>query len=689
MPSRCLALLLGTALCSAAWGASSDDARALYDKYMDFRSLVKDCDFATHWDADGSNLIAGPAAPPAQPAEDPAAEAFGLSTHARFTPRSFKHQMFLAGEIDDHEVMSPDSEWLASIQDYDISLRSTRDGRAVALTKGGTVKVAWDFETNDSVAWSPDSLHLLASKVDRSKVFRMPQVHFLKRNEEVAFFYDQKAGAPLDHPEFYILSTLGQEAVHVDLGDTSDQYFRILSWLPDSSGLLMARFTRDFKRVDVMFVNARSGASRVVMSETSRTFVRLQHEIIFGGGDVGFTLLPGSRGFLWQSERDGWNHLYFYDLQGRLQRQLTRGSFPVKRVVGIDESGGWVYFLASAEARLYDQHLYRVRLSGGKMERLTEGEGTHEVALSPSKKTFRDVYSTVSRPPVTELRSVEGKRIKQLAAADISTLQAAGWVAPEEFWVKAADGSTDVRGVMYRPFDFDPQRHYPILEYIYGGPQVAIAPTQFCPRPVKDLMLPQAIAHLGYVVVIIDGRGTPGRSKAFQDVVYGEWGDHVVADHAAAIRQLVARNSYLDGSRVGVWGRSWGGHFALRLLAQAPDVYKAAVSIVPAFDAYAGILYEPFLDLPERNKAAYEAASIFRLAKDVKHPIMLMGGTSDSTYPDIMKMVAALTDANVPYELQLFPNQEHQIVGPAGDYQRDSLIRFFGRHLASSGANAQ
>lgn len=609
---------------------------------------------------------------------------FGTSARDRMNPRAFRRESFMVGSADQLEVRSPDGKAFASLRDGNIWLRSTVDGRDTALTGDGGGDITWDFETGVRSTWSPDGRHLFAFKYDRSKVPKIPVVHVLKREEEVQWWRFQKAGAPLDRAEVFIVPVLGKDPVRVELGDTTDRYFRALGWLPDSSEALFARFTRDYSRVDVMAATP-DGAVRTLFTETSRTFIRIQHDTIWGDGDMGFTPLPASKQFLWLSERDGWKNLYLYDLQGKVIRQLTRGEQYVHSVVGVDEAGGWVYFMASAEPRPYDTHLYRVPLRGGKLARLTEGAGTHRVMLAPSKQFFVDTWSAIDRPPRAELRRVDGTSVQVIETADTTRLHDVGWTAPEEFTVKAADGTTTLWGVMYKPHDFDPQRKYPLLEYIYGGPQSHNLPRDFCgsgSMALRDPNFPRALAQLGYLVVTVAGRGTPWRSKAFHDVAYGEWSEHVVKDHAGAIGQLIASRDYIDARRVGIFGRSWGGYFSFRLLAEASAVYKAAVSIVPAFDPHGGMLYEPYLGLPERNPDAYRRAEAFHLAPQVKGSLLMIGGTSDtSTYYDILRMTNALVEAGVHHDVLILPNQEHMFGGPAADFAREATIRFFERTL--------
>jgi dipeptidyl-peptidase-4 len=697
------------------WRGNSFDDR--FQQFLNFGSLVDGCAPSVEFLPDGSGVAfpdpdptahvsvhvdalsgarttvpvgaGGAAGAASATSRDPQA---GAAMHA--TPTTFKREAYMIGLVDAAEVASPDHRWFALLRDGNLWLRSTADGRAIALTNDGTADVSWDLESGARNPWSPDGLRLFAIKFDRSKVFKTPSLHYSKRSDEVSYTRFQQAGGALDRAELYLVPVLGKPPLRIDVGDTTDQYFRLLGWRPDGSEVLIARLTRDYARIDVLAVHALTGVVRTVLTETSPTFVRLQHEVLWSG-DAGFTMLPDGHRFLWKSERDGWNHLYLYDLAGKLERQLTRGHSPVHEIARVDAPGGWVYYTASEEGRPYDVHLYRVALRGGEATRLTAGEGRHSVRFAPSGAFFVDTYSSVRSAPRSELRRADGTRIAVLFEADIRRLRALGWVPPEEFTVKAADGVTDLAGVLYRPDDLDPGRRYPLIEYIYGGPQVANLPTTFCgDGPVSlgphEVNFAQALAKTGYVVVMIAGRGTPGRSKAFQDAVYHEWADHVVADHAGAIRQLLAARPYLDSTRVGIYGRSWGGYYTFRLLADRPDVYRAGVSISPGYDPYNGILYEPYLGLPDVNRDPYEAASPFRLAKNVKGDLMLMGGTSDyATYGDVMRMVGALVEAKVHHELVLLPDQPHGFSGPAAEFADSEIRRFFDTHFGTVPAPAR
>ncbi len=565
------------------------------------------------------------------------------------------------------ETPSPDGRHLVSTRDGNIVLRSRYDGRERLWTSDGTPDVHWRFDPHDPAAdrlgwaspvtnWSPDGTRLAAYRVDVSGVAPVPKIHYLGDQDQVEFRQRPKAGATLERATLAVLDVHGTPPVEIDLGDTTDCYPVYAGWLPDGSELLVVRMSRDCRQLDVFAADPATGSVRPLFSETGETFLRIHHDVWFGR-KAGLWPGPDGTQLVWLSDRDGWLHLYAYDLDGKPLRQLTSGAWPVKTVQRI--AGGFVYFTAHHDqARPYDVHLCRVPVDGGEVTRLTDGDGLHRPALSPDAGAFVDTWSTPSQPPVSALRRADGTVLAELSRADTTALDELGWVPPEQFTVTAADGETELWGVMFFPGDFDPARRYPLVEYVYAGPQEEVNTTDwaggFFTRPAR------ALAQLGYVTVLLDARGTPGRSKAFHDAVYGDWAGARVADHAGAIGQLVERHDFLDADRVGVMGHSWGGYSAFRLLADRPDVYRAAVANSPAFDTYASVLYECYLGLPQQNPDVYAAADALPLAAELQGALMIACGTSDhQTWTDAIKMTEALVRAGKPHEFVILPGQPH------------------------------
>jgi dipeptidyl aminopeptidase/acylaminoacyl peptidase len=657
-------------------------------------SLLPGTPFVPEWNEDGTDAkpvdVAALMAAAASAEVDVIGDFLGTSQAKRTTPRTYWRPLPLVDPIEVPELLSPDGRQFIGLDASNIYARSTKDGRRFALTTDGIPEHEWRFDgaAPEAVAlglqaavanFSPDGAKLAAYKVDFAGVAQLPQTHYLKRNDEVLHRYHCKAGGVLERVSLHLVDLYGRPPVEVDLGDTTDTYPVFAGWLPDGSEVLVFLMSRDCRRVDVLAADARSGATRHLFTESGDTFVRIQHDVYYER-KLGLTVLPD--GVLWLSERSGWNHLYRYDLDGKLVAQLTDGAFRVDGVVGVVD--GHVYLTARTDsARPYDVHVCRVPLDGGKLEVLTgDAPGVHSALLSPSGMTFLDTVSTVTSVPTTFLRTADGTLVREVFRPDTAAVDALCLTTAEEFSVKAADGETDLWGVLLKPRDFDPSRSYPVIEYVYGGPQLQAAPHGWVLSAMG--VRAQALTELGACVVFLDARGTPGRSKAFHDAVYKDWAGTLVADHAAAITQLTERFSFLDGSRVGVTGGSWGAYTSTRLLADRPDVYAAAVSFAPGYDPYSSVLYECYLGLPQDpgGKAIYDAANVLERAGAVTKPLLLAGGTSDhATWSDAVKMSEALIQAGVDHDFVVLPEQYHgfDLVHERFFYRK--LAAFFARHL--------
>ena len=594
----------------------------------------------------------------------------------RTTPRMVRTG-FPETTPDVFELRSPTGEWLLTERDDDLALRSTVDGRTVGLTSGGTAEARWDAA---GARWSPDGLRVAALHVDNRGVTRVPVLHWLKPTEEIEWHYFTRTGGRLPVTSLGVIDLPSKRVVTADLGPEPEPYLSIVDWSPDGSSVLVLAMNREFKRLRLLEVDAATGKTRVILTENQETFIR-GIDIYPRWQDI-ITAVGDGKRLVVISERDGWDHLYLYAMDGSLVRRLTAGSWPVLRVVAVDRSRGWVYFTGHAEPRRYDMHLYRVNLDGTGFARLTEGDGLHAAVLSPSKEFLLDTYSTVARPPVVELRTTGGKRLQTLSTASIDELVGLGWTPPEEVVVKAADGSTDLHGVLFKPMRFDRTKKYPIVEYIYGGPQGVVTPRTFTVGAWQ-----QALASVGFVVWVVDTRGTPERGKAFQDFTYRHFGAIQIPDHVAALKNAAASRPYMDLSRVGLYGWSWGGYMTLRGMLLAPDVYQVGVSIMPVVDLddHMGTPLEPYMGLPSDNPAGYLAGSNLTRIGDLRGPLMLIHGTSDvdATFSTTMKLVDALTRAGKPYDLIVVPELNHSVTSPPRDYWMGRMWRYLADHLGA------
>jgi dipeptidyl aminopeptidase/acylaminoacyl peptidase len=608
----------------------------------------------------------------------------------RAEPRRFGKESFTTlGEMWVPESPSLDGQWRAAMADGDVVLRAAIDGQTVKLTDDGTRDVFWDVETVRWRPWSPDSQRLVVQRVDTTGMARIPTIHWLKPLEQAHEVITLPAGGVINRNEVFIATVPDGRRVEVDLGDTTDRYPVVYGWLPDGSELLVAVYDRLFSQVELFAADPATGSTRLVLREVSETFLT-NHHFALWGTDTGFRLLPDGSGFLWRSERDGWAHLYRYDLDGSLRGQLTSGAFPVLGVTAVDQAGGWVYFQAHGDQdRPYDNHLYRVPLDGGAIEQLTEGKGRHAIALAPGCECFVDVFSSVDTPLQSVLRASDGRLLRVLAEADVSRLEEVGWTPSREYVVKAADGETDLWVTLHFPFDFDPARRYPLVEHIYGGPQAlqramdfGVEASPYGPDTSVRVNFARALAQLGCIVLTMDGRGTPGRSKAFHDAVYRGWGTFEIDDHAAAIRQLAEHESFIDLDRVGVMGASWGGHYGFRALTQGADLYRAGIVEVPGFESRSLTLYEPYLGLPADNPDLYETADCFALVDRLRGSLLMTGGLNDTcTQKDYYRMSELLVRRGVQHDTMTFPNAGHAYPATSMRYDNELKARWLREQL--------
>lgn len=600
---------------------------------------------------------------------------------SRMVPRRIRD---VRGISATEEVLSPDGRWFATLKGQNLWLRSTVDGSEVQLTSDGVKDYEWVLGWGDTVKWSRDSSKLAVKKADYRRVPRIPLVHWLGRTEEVEWYpFARKPGLPIARVQLFIIDIRSQKRVRVDTGEEPDQNIHLLEWLPDGTHLLFFRSRAYDPNLELVVADSTTGSTRVVLTEEHPVPVRRMFTRPFT-----FTLLEDGKRFLWVSQRSGWKHLYLYDMNGGLIRQLTEGEFPVVGVAAVDEKAGWIYFIAQGDKqRVYDTHLYRVNMEGKGFTRLTEAGGQHEIQIAPSKEIFLDTHSSVDRAPVVELRRADGNLLQTPSTANVDALKELHWTLPEEFVVKAADGKADLYGVLYKPYDFDPDKKYPVILYAGGVVRTFTGSGERENQPVW----PQAIAQLGFITFTVDVREPmPMRSRGgeFDRVTARTFGRYEVSDYAAALKGLAAERPYMDLSRVGVFGGSYGGYHAIRAMLQAPNVFHVGVAVAAITDSYGHPNFF-MLGSPQSNKEAFEYASNLPLAGNLKGRLLLIHGTHDISVPfsHTMKMIGALTRAGKPYDLMILPEWDHwgDYSGRGNEllerYRLEAIRRYFQEHL--------
>ncbi len=370
---------------------------------------------------------------------------------------------------------------------------------------------------------------------------------------------------------------------------------------------------------------------------------------------------------IWFSERDNWGHLYLHDLtNGREKHPITSGDGSVTQVLRVDERTRMIYFQAVGREKgrdPYFRHFYRIGLDGKNLRLLTPADADHDVTLSPSGRFFVDTYSTPDAPPTTELRDADGTLVLALEKADISRLLATGWKPPQPFTVKARDGQTDLYGLMYKPATLDTSKKYPIINHIYPGPQTgSVGGRQFSPARGDA----QALAELGFVVVEIDGMGTPWRSKKFHEAYYGDMGDNTLPDQVAGMRELARRYSWIDIDRAGIYGHSGGGYAAADAMFRYPDFFKVGISEAGNHDNRNyeddwAEKWQGLLQTKPDGTTNYDGQANQLVAKNLKGKLLLAHGTMDTNVPpsNTLLVVNELIKANKDFDLIMLPNRGH------------------------------
>jgi dipeptidyl-peptidase 4 len=579
------------------------------------------------------------------------------------------------------DTPSPDGKRTAFIRDWNLWIRDVATGKETPLTKDGvkdfgyaTDNAGWTHSDRPILVWSPDSRKIATFQQDQRNVGEMYLVDTRVGHPKLqAWKYPLPGDEHVTMIQRVIVDVATGKVTRLQMG--ADQHRSSLcddvacrggewadvEWSADGSTVAFVSTSRDHKHEQLRVADAATGAVRDVLEEKAETFFES------GNGRVNWRYLPGSNEVIWFSERDDWGQLYLHDLKtGREKRQITRGDGNVTQLLRVDAKNRLLYFMAVGKEKgrdPYFRHLYRIGMDGGALELLTPADADHDVSLSPSGAFFVDVYSKPDVPPVAELRAADGKLIAMLEKADISRLTAMGWQPPQPFTVKARDGATDLYGLLYAPTALDRSKKYPIINHIYPGPQTgSVGGRTFSPARGDA----QAIAELGFVVVEIDGMGTPWRSKKFHEAYYGNMGDNTLADQVAGMKELAQRFPWIDIERAGIYGHSGGGYATADAMFRYPDFFKVGVSQAGNHDnrSYEDDWAEKWQGLLRTNADGttnYDNQANQLVARNLKGKLLLAHGTMDNNVPpyNTLLVVNELIKANRDFDLLLFPNRTH------------------------------
>ena len=573
-----------------------------------------------------------------------------------------------------NEVISPDGKRAAFIKDYNLWVKDVKSGTQTQLTTDGvkdfgyaTDNAGWQHSDKAILQWSPDSKKIATFQQDERGVSDM---YLVTTNVGKPTLKQWKYPLPGDKT----VTTIQRVIINVDapkvirlkipadphratLSDdiSSSGTFDDNSWNEDGTKLAFVSTSRDHKIEKVRIADAATGEVKEIFEEKVPT----QYES--GWGSINWRYLAKTNELIWFSERDNYGHLYLYDAAtGALKNQITKGDFVVTQLLKVDEKARMLYFIADGREaeNPYFSQLCKIGFDGKHFAVLTPEAGNHNISLSPAGDYFIDSYSKPDVAPVTVLRNLDGKLITDLEKTDISRLKATGWKPVTPITLKAADGKTDIYGLMFTPTNLDPNKKYPIIDYIYPGPQGgSVGSWSFAASRGDN----QALAELGFIVVAIEGTSNPLRTKSFHDMSYGNMAENTLPDQITGIKQLAAKYPYIDVDKVGIWGHSGGGFATAGAMFRFPDFFKVGISESGNHDNrnYEDDWGERYDGLAENSD--YNAHANENYAKNLKGKLMLAHGLMDDNVPpqNTLLVVEALEKANKDYDLVVFPNSPH------------------------------
>jgi dipeptidyl aminopeptidase/acylaminoacyl peptidase len=598
------------------------------------------------------------------------------------------------GSFGSNEVLSPDGKRAAFIKDWNLWVRDIATKKETQLTTDGikdfgyaTDNAGWKSSDGPVLRWSTDSKKIATFQQDQRNVSDMYLVttnvgkptlrawkYPLPGDKEIPMIH--RVIIDVDAAKVIALQ-LPADPHRATLSDdiSSSGTFDDVDWNDDASQLAFVSTSRDHKQEKFRIADAVTGAVRDVFEEVVPT----QYES--GRGSINWKYLATTNEIIWYSERDNWGHLYLYDATtGKLKNQITKGDWVVSRISKVDEKNRLIYFTTTCRdaANPYFSRLCRIGFDGKNLTELTPGEGTHQAVFSPSGNYIIDTYSKPDVPPVTVLRDMNGKLITELERMDVSRLVATGWKPPIPVSVKAHDGKTDIYGLVFTPTNMDANKKYPVIDYIYPGPQGGSVGSWAFSASRGDN---QALAELGFIVVLIEGTSNPNRSKSFHDMNYGNMAENTIPDQVTAIRQLAQRYP-IDTTKVGIWGHSGGGFATATAMFRYPDFFKVGISESGNHDNrnYEDDWGERYDGLAENSN--YDAQANENYAKNLKGKLLLAHGLMDNNVPpqNTLLVVEALEKANKSFDLIVFPNSPHGY-GTYGPYMMRRRWDYFVKNL--------
>ncbi|MEQ9266527.1 MAG: DPP IV N-terminal domain-containing protein [Balneolaceae bacterium] len=572
---------------------------------------------------------------------------------------------------------SHDYSQFAYVKGYDIYVVDTETKEEKRLTYGSEEqmngKPSWvypeEFGQREAYWFSPDDSKIAYLQYNETYVFQYPVIHEMDFEAGLELMRYPKAGEPNPTVKLFIVDIESGEVEQVPTNSDPDTYIVRPIWRNNGQELTFRRLNRQQNHLEFLAYDLDSKTVRTIFEEREDAYISLHDN---------FIQLEDNETFIWTSEVSGYNHIYHYNFDGTLINQVTKGEWPVGNIVNVDQKGKKIYFTAYQNMGL-DRYFYVINFDGKKQKQLNEKPGRHSISMNEGAKYYVSSFSSFDDPFEANLYSANGKKIRGLMSSNIENIEENNLQKPEVFNFKAADGTTDLVGLVYKPVDFDPNKKYPVLLPLYGGPE-----SQDVSNTYKSGDTYQRLAQLGFIVVRANYRGSGNRGKEFATLHYGRLGTLEIDDYATAVQEITKR-SYADEERVGVFGHSYGGYSTSLLMLRYPEIFHVGVAGAPVTDwrSYDTIYTERYMNTPQENQEGYDVGSAMKYAENLKGKLLLVHGTIDNNvHPaNTIQLADALIKADKKFDLMMYPDNRHGIRGAHGRHYSKLRLNYLIENL--------